>query len=80
MIELSKLDEIAEQIRRLLPQGSNELREEVRANIKAVLEAALGRMNLVTREDFDAQAALLARTREKLALLEGAVAMLEKAD
>lgn len=50
---------------------------DIERNSKALLSHALARMDLVTREEFDAQAAVLARTREALAALEHRVAALE---
>lgn len=47
-------------------------------NIKAALGGLFGRLDLVTREEFDVQREVLARTREKLAQLEARVAELEK--
>lgn len=52
---------------------------DIERNSKALLAHALARMDLVTREEFDAQAAVLARTREALAALEHRVAALEAA-
>lgn len=46
-------------------------------NLKALVAHALSRMDLVTREEFDAQARVLARTVEKLDVLEARVAALE---
>lgn len=46
--------------------------------VKAVIQSALGKMDLVTRDEFDAQAAVLMRTREKVEALEKVVAELEK--
>ena len=46
-------------------------------NLRALMTSAFARMDLVTREEFDIQAAVLARTREKLAALEVLVAKLE---
>ena len=50
---------------------------DIERNSKAMLSHALARMDLVTREEFDAQAAVLARTREALSALEQRVAALE---
>jgi ubiquinone biosynthesis accessory factor UbiK len=50
---------------------------DIERNSKALLSHALARMDLVTREEFDAQAAVLARTREALVALEQRVAALE---
>jgi ubiquinone biosynthesis accessory factor UbiK len=51
---------------------------DVERNVKAVVTAALERLELATREEFDVQAKVLARTREKLAALEARVAELEQ--
>ena len=47
------------------------------SKVKSLIEAALRKLNLVTREEFDAQAAVLARTREMLAQLEARLKDLE---
>jgi BMFP domain-containing protein YqiC len=44
--------------------------QDIEKNVRALLSSAFGRLNLVTREEFDAQSAVLARTREKLEQLE----------
>ena len=80
MIDLKKIEALVDGISRVLPAGAQQVREEVRENIRLVLEAQFARMNLVTREEFDAQAALLARTREKLDALEQALSELESQD
>jgi BMFP domain-containing protein YqiC len=51
---------------------------DVERNLKAVLGQALQRLELVTREEFDDYAALLAALRERVAQLEGGVAALER--
>jgi BMFP domain-containing protein YqiC len=50
---------------------------DVEKNVRALLRSALGRLDLVSREEFDIQVALLARTREKLDALEERLASLE---
>ncbi|MGR9090118.1 MAG: accessory factor UbiK family protein [Gammaproteobacteria bacterium] len=77
MIELKKIEELVDGIAKVLPAGSGQLREEAKANVRLVLESAFARMNLVTREEFDAQTLLLRRTREKLEELERLVAEIE---
>lgn len=52
--------------------------EEMKSLFSATLAAGLARMNLVTREEFEAQTALLARTRAKLDQLEAQIATMEK--
>ncbi len=51
--------------------------KDVEKNLRALLTGALGRLDLVTREEFDVQRAALARAREQLAALEAKVAELE---
>ncbi len=58
-------DEITERLGRLLPEGAQEMRADFERNARVVLQQALSRMDLVTREEFDAQADVLARTREQ---------------
>jgi BMFP domain-containing protein YqiC len=53
--------------------------QDLERNIRAMLASAFARLDLVTREEFDVQAQVLARTREKLAALEARVARLEAA-
>lgn len=53
--------------------------KDLERNVKAMMSGAFTRMDLVTREEFDIQAKVLARTREKLAELERRVAELEAA-
>ena len=70
-------DDLAKKISDLLPGN---LQNDIESNIKAILQSSLSKMNLVTREEFDIQSALLTRTREKLDQLEKQLAELEKAD
>ena len=51
---------------------------DVEKNLRALVAGALGRLDLVTREEFDVQAKLLARARTQLATLESRVAELER--
>lgn len=53
-------------------------REELEKNLRAALASTLDRMELVTREEFEIQQAVLARTRQKLEQLENLVAELEQ--
>jgi len=50
---------------------------DLEKNVRAVLSSTLARFDLVPREEFDVQAKILARTREKLAALEARIAALE---
>jgi BMFP domain-containing protein YqiC len=52
--------------------------KDIEKNLRAMLSSAFSRLDLVTREEFDVQAKVLARTREKVVALEARVAELEK--
>lgn len=73
------IDELARRLADSLPGGLKALREDAEQNFRAVLQAGLARLDLVTREEFDVQAAVLRRTREKLEALEERLAQLEQA-
>ncbi len=76
MIDLAQLDDLARRLSNLVPPGLREGREELQQNFKSVLQAGLGKLDLVTREEFDVQRAVLARTRDKLEALERQLAEL----
>lgn len=76
-IDLSHIDELARRLSDLVPPGLRESREELQQAFKGALQSGLSRLDLVTREEFDVQRAVLLRTREKLEALERAVAELE---
>ena len=77
MIDLTHIDDLARRLSGLVPPSLREGREELQQNFKAVLQSGLSRLDLVTREEFDVQRAVLLRTREKLEALERQVAQLE---
>ncbi|MDH5710710.1 MAG: accessory factor UbiK family protein [Gammaproteobacteria bacterium] len=71
-------DDLAKKITDLLPVNIQLMQQDLESNIRALLQSSLSRMNLVSREEFDVQSALLARTREKLDQLEKQLAEMEK--
>jgi len=71
------LDSLARQIADSVPGNLKSMGEDMERNFKSVLQSALTRMDLVTREEFDVQMAVLARTRERLEALEARLAELE---
>ena len=77
MIDLNHLDDLARRLSALVPPGLREGRDELQQNFKSVLQSGLARLDLVTREEFDVQRAVLLRTREKLEALQRIVAGLE---
>lgn len=68
------LDEINEKIRAVMAQSPA---ADLEKNMRAMLAALLGRLDLVTREEFDVQRQVLARAREKITQLEVRLAELE---
>ena len=67
----------ADAVQALLPPGLKQGGEDLKRNLRAAVSAQLDRLDLVTREEFEVQRAVLMRTREKLEALERAVAALE---
>ena len=77
MIDLNHIDDLARRLSGLVPPGLRESREELQENFKSVLQSGLSKLDLVTREEFEVQRAVLLRTREKLEQLQAVVAELE---
>ncbi len=77
MIDLKPIDELARRLSDLVPPGMRDAREELQQNFKGVLQAGLSKLDLVTREEFDVQRAVLLRTREKLDALQRTLDALE---
>jgi BMFP domain-containing protein YqiC len=71
------IDDLARRLSSAVPPGVTALRRDLEDNFKAVLQSALTRLDLVSRQEFDVQAAVLRRTREKLEALEARLATLE---
>lgn len=71
------IDDLARRLSAAVPPGVTALRRDLEENFKAVLQAGLSRLDLVSRQEFDVQAAVLRRTREKLEALEARLRALE---
>ena len=71
------IDDLARRLAGAVPENVSSLRRDLEQNFKGVLQAQLAKLDLVTREEFDVQSAVLKRTREKLAALEQRLAALE---
>ena len=74
MLNSKVLDDISARVKEMIDKSPA---RDVEKNLKALLSSALSRLDLVTREEFDVQRAVLLRTREKLEALQQAVAQLE---
>jgi BMFP domain-containing protein YqiC len=71
------IDDLARRLAGSVPESVMALRRDLELNFKGVLQSQLAQLDLVTREEFDVQATVLKRTREKLAALEARLAELE---
>ncbi|MBS0395049.1 MAG: accessory factor UbiK family protein [Proteobacteria bacterium] len=71
------LEDLAKRLSESMPPQLQALKSDLESNFKSVLQAGLTRLDLVTRQEFDVQAGVLARTRERLGQLEGRLAGLE---
>ncbi len=78
MANRDALNDLTKKITSLLPDNVQRMQEDLESNIHSLLQNALAKMNLVTREEFDVQTALLQRTREKLEKLEKLLDELEQ--
>lgn len=70
MLDNQNLNDLASKLADVIPDGIKTLKQDIEQNIRAVLESNLRQMNLVSREEFDVQTALLERTQQKLVQLE----------
>jgi len=69
-INSNGLDDLAKRLADSVPESLRAFGRDLESNFKAVLQAQLAKLDLVTRQDFDVQAEILERTREKLTALE----------
>jgi len=76
-METKLIEELARKLVESVPPGVRALQADMEKNFRALLEAGLARMNLVTREEFDVQQRVLERTRERLTALEARIRELE---
>jgi BMFP domain-containing protein YqiC len=72
------IENIARKLAEAVPEGLKSVREDLEGNFRSVLKASLAKLDLVTREEFEVQEAVLAKTRGKLEALEARLAEIEK--
>ena len=77
MVDPKTIDDLARRLAGSLPEGLKSLRDELEQNFRPVLQSALGRLDLVTREEFDVQTEVLATARLKLDELSAKIAELQ---
>ncbi len=76
-INSNGLDDLARRLADAVPGPIRDIGRDLEANFKAVLQAQLAKLDLVSRTEFDVQAALLARTQAALSALEQRIQELE---
>jgi len=76
MMDLRIIDELTRKLGEALPPGVTQAKDELENQFRAVLTSAFERMNLVGREEYDAQCAVLEETRARLEALENRLAEL----
>jgi hypothetical protein len=76
-MESFRIDEIARRLMDNLPPALRATQRDLESNFRAVLRAGLGKMDLVTRDEFDTQSRVLERTRARLEALEARVKAME---
>ena len=74
------IENLARRLAESMPEGLRAVREDIEKNFRSVLRASLSKLDLVTRDEFEVQEAILARTREKLEMLEAKLEELENQD
>jgi ubiquinone biosynthesis accessory factor UbiK len=73
----NNLDDLARRLAESVPESLRAFGRDMESNFKAVLQAQLAKLDLVTRQDFDVQAAILERTQAKLTALEARLIEIE---
>lgn len=72
------IDKLARNLAAAVPDSLRSIGDELEKNFRSVLQAGLGKLDLVTREEFEVQEAVLRRTREKLEAMEARLGAVEK--
>jgi len=78
MIDNQTINQLSEKIHSLLPPGLQQVKQDFDARLKTLLQQQLANYEMVSREEFELQARVLERTREKLEIIEARLKELEK--
>ncbi len=78
MIDTKNLDDFAKRLTALMPESLGRFQEDIEKNLKSGLKGVLQKMDLVTREEYEVQTALLQRSQARLTELEERISSLEK--
>ncbi len=77
MFDTKTIDDMANKLAGVIPPALHTIKDDLEKTFRAVLQSALGKMDLVTREEFEVQKLVLAKTRTNLEALEKRVEALE---
>ena len=77
MLDPKIIDDISRRLSGAMPAGAKALQQDLEKNLRAAVQAVFAKLDLVTREEFDVQSKVLARSRAKIEELEKQVAALE---
>jgi ubiquinone biosynthesis accessory factor UbiK len=77
MLDPKPLEDLARRLAAAVPESAAQLKADLQKNFQSVLQSGLSKLDLVTRQEFEVQAGVLKRTREKLEQLEAKLAALE---
>ena len=78
IVDKNIINELAGKLADAVPGDINELRNDIESNFRSLLQNRLDKLDLVTREEFDVQTQVLAKTRQKLEVLESKLAEMEQ--
>jgi hypothetical protein len=78
MIDNQTINRLSEKINEMLPPGLQQVKSDFDARLKSLLQQQLANYEMVNREEFDIQARVLQRTREKLEIIEARLKELEQ--
>ncbi|KAF3976929.1 MAG: accessory factor UbiK family protein [Methylococcales symbiont of Iophon sp. n. MRB-2018] len=78
MFDPKSIDDIANRLADAVPSGLSSMKEDLEKNFHGILQGALTKLDLVTREEFEVQKAVLTKTRSKLEALEERVTDIEQ--
>ncbi len=78
MIDNQTINQLSDKINALLPPGLQQVKADFDARLKTLLQQQLANYEMVSREEFDLQARVLERTREKLEIIEARLKELDK--
>lgn len=78
MIDSNTFDDLARKLSECVPESLVALRNDLQKNFRAVLESGFAKLDLVTRQEFDAQVGVLQRTQAEVTALMAQIAELEK--